>query len=279
MLASAKELLSKAKKGKYGIIAPDFLDLHSARVFVNTANELNTPILLSFAQAHKHILALEEAALIGKFMAESVDVPIALHLDHGEDFDYIKRAIRLGFNSVMIDASMHGLAENIRITKEIADYAHLKGVSIEAEIGHVGGSTESPEGVGPTDSVYTTVEEARTFVEQTQVDSLAVSIGTAHGVYKNNKNPQLNFERLKELATAIDIPLVLHGGSGTGDTNLKRCVTEGISKVNIFTEFTVAALKEIQETHPSSFVKLQQAADQGMKKVLTHYIELLSMQA
>jgi len=280
MLTRTKEILTEARKNHYGIVAPDFWDLNSARDYVRVAEELNAPILLSFAQAHKHLISLEEAAAVGKLMAESVKAPIALHLDHGEDFDYIRRAIDLGFNSVMIDASMHEFKENVRLTKEVVDYAHAKDVDVEAEIGHVGGTTESPTEMESVANVYTTAEEAAAFVEQTGADSLAVSIGTSHGVYKNNKNPELNFQRLQELAANVPVPLVLHGGSGTGDDNLKRCVREGITKVNVFTEFTTAALahaaKAVREEQLKSYMRVQQAADEGIRSVITHYINLLT---
>ena len=280
MLTRTKEILTEAKKNHYGIVAPDFWDLNSARDYVRIAEELTAPILLSFAQAHKHLISLEEAAAVGRLMAESVKAPIALHLDHGEDFDYIRRAIDLGFNSVMIDASMHEFKENVRLTKEVVDYAHAKGVDVEAEIGHVGGTTESPTEMESVANVYTTVEEAVAFVEQTGADSLAVSIGTSHDVYKNNKNPELNFQRLQELAANVPVPLVLHGGSGTGDDNLKRCVREGITKVNVFTEFTTAALahaaKAVREEQLKSYMRVQQAADEGIRSVISHYINLLT---
>lgn len=273
MLARTKDLLQKARAHHYGVIAPDFIDLHSARIFVKTAERLKTPILLSFAQAHRHLLSLEEAALIGKFWIEQVQTPISLHLDHGEDFAYIEKAIKCGFNSVMIDASMHALQDNIQITKEVVDFAHAHSVDVEAEIGHVGGATE---GGDETDSIYTSVSEAVAFVKATSVDSLAVSIGTSHGVYKNHKNPQLNFERLKELRAAVPIPLVLHGGSGTGDDNIRRAVQEGITKVNVFTEFMTSAFKTIQEEKPDRYASLQLAADKGMEKTLAHYITVVS---
>lgn len=276
MLVNSKEILQKAKNGNYGVVAPDFIDLDSARTFVQVAEKLNTPILLSFAEAHKHVITLEEAAVIGKMVAKQVNVPIALHLDHGTNINYLKDAIKLGFSSVMIDASMYDLTENIRITKEIVALAHANNVTVEAEIGHVGGNEENPSAAQAEDSIYTTVEEAREFVKHTNIDSLAVSIGTAHGVYKNNKNPVLNFERLHELATAITIPLVLHGSSGTGEENLKRCVNEGISKVNIFTDFLVSAMKEIKENPAKDYLELKKSANLGMEKMLTYYINLLS---
>ena len=275
MLVDGKSVLDAAKAGRYGIVAPDFLTLNAARVFVQTADALKTPILLSFAQGHAGLISLEEAALVGKYWAEKVATPIVLHLDHGQDFDFLRRAIELGFTSVMLDASMKEMDENIRLTTEVVAYAHTKGVSVEAEIGHVGGASEGVEGA-TSESVYTTVEEAKTFAEATAVDSLAVSIGTSHGVYKSNKAPELNFTRLRELAAAVPVPLVLHGGSGTGDENLRRAVREGIAKLNIYTDFLTGAMAEIKAAHTDSLIETQKAADEGMRRVLTHYINLIS---
>lgn len=275
MLVDGKSVLDAAKAGRYGIVAPDFLTLNAARVFVQTADALKTPILLSFAQGHAGLISLEEAALVGKYWAEKVATPIVLHLDHGQDFDFLRCAIELGFTSVMLDASMKEMDENIRLTKEVVAYAHTKGVSVEAEIGHVGGASEGVEGA-TSESVYTTVEEAKTFAEATAVDSLAVSIGTSHGVYKSNKAPELNFTRLRELAAAVPVPLVLHGGSGTGDENLRRAVREGIAKLNIYTDFLTGAMAEIKAAHTDSLIETQKAADEGMRRVLTHYINLIS---
>ena len=275
MLVDGKSVLDAAKAGRYGIVAPDFLTLNAARVFVQTADALKTPILLSFAQGHAGLISLEEAALVGKYWAEKVATPIVLHLDHGQDFDFLRRAIELGFTSVMLDASMKEMDENIRLTKEVVAYAHTKGVSVEAEIGHVGGASEGVEGA-TSESVYTTVEEAKAFAEATAVDSVAVSIGTSHGVYKSNKAPELNFTRLRELAAAVPVPLVLHGGSGTGDENLRRAVREGIAKLNIYTDFLTGAMAEIKAAHTDSLIETQKAADEGMRRVLTHYINLIS---
>lgn len=268
MLVDGKSVLDAAKAGRYGIVAPDFLTLNAARVFVQTADALKTPILLSFAQGHAGLISLEEAALVGKYWAEKVDTPIVLHLDHGQNFDFLQRAVELGFTSVMLDASMKDMDENIRLTREVVACAHAKGVSVEAEIGHVGGASEGIEGA-TTDSVYTTVEEAKTFAAATGVDSLAVSIGTSHGVYAGSRTPELNFKRLQELAAAVPVPLVLHGGSGTGDENLRRAVREGITKLNVYTDFLVGAMAEIKAAEPDSLVELQKASDEGMRKVLT----------
>lgn len=273
MLVTSKEVLEHAKKNGYAIPAPDFIDLDSAKAYVKVAEQQKKSIILSYAQAHSEILSLTEAALIGKLIAESVDIPIVLHLDHGTDAKFIKKAIDLGFTSVMIDASMDTFEENVIRTKEIVAYAHARGVSVEAEMGHVG-SGVNYENHDSCDSIYTEVIDAVKFVELTAIDSLAVSIGTAHGVYKGK--PILNFERLQELNHALNIPLVLHGGSGSGEENLHRCAMGGISKINIFTDFLIGAMKEIEQTPPKDYLELKKAANCGMENVLTHYFKVFS---
>lgn len=273
MLVTSKEVLTNAKNGEYAVPAPDFIDLDSARAYVNVAQREKKPIILSYAQAHQEMLSLEEAAVIGKEVGANASVPIVLHLDHGTDAAFIKKAIDLGFTSVMMDASMDSFDENVRKTKEVVDYAHARGVSVEAEIGHVG-SGLNYENHDECDSVYTEVADAVEFVALTNVDSLAVSIGTAHGVYKGT--PVLSFDRLHELRDALQIPLVLHGGSGSGDENLHRCAIEGISKINIFTDFMIGAMKEIQTRNPKDYFELKKAANKGMEDVLTHYFKVFS---
>lgn len=271
MLVTSTNLFQKAQKNSYAIPATNFIDLDSARTFVNTAEKLRKPLILPFAQAHAEVLPLEEAALIGKYFAEKSKMPVVLHLDHGEDIDFIERAIQLGFTSVMIDASQEKLDENIRKTREVVNLARLNGVVVEAEIGHVG-SGINYENHDHTDSIYTEVEDAVHFVESTKVDSLAVSIGTAHGIYKGE--PHINFERLDEITAALQIPLVLHGGSSSGDENLARCAKSGICKINIFTDFISGALKTIEEERPEDYLSLKQLSNQAMEKVLTHYFDL-----
>lgn len=270
MLVNGKKVLADAKAGKYGVPAPDYLDLDSARVFVRTAEELGKPVILSYPQLEDATFPLEEAAAVGKLMAERVKVPVVLHLDHGEDFDFLRRSIDLGFTSVMIDASSDSFEENVRKTKEVVAYARQHNVTVEAEIGHVGHG-ENLTAIEENESVYTTVEEAKKFAELTGVDSLAVSIGTVHGIYKNLATPQLNFQRLAEIAAAVPVPLVLHGGSGTGDDNLARCCREGICKVNIFTDFLTGAMKRIQAEAPKGYPALKECANAAMAEVLRHY--------
>ena len=187
---------------------------------------------------HLEHLALDEAAELGRFYAERADAPVALHLDHGVTFSVIEKAVARGFTSVMIDASKEDLPENIRRTREVVELAHAHGVTVEAEIGHVGTEEEGNDHA-LSENVYTEVVAAKELVRATGVDSLAVSIGTKHGAYKGE--PHINFERLAELNDALGIPLVLHGGSGSGDENLARCAQGGVAKVNLYTDFIVAA--------------------------------------
>ena len=269
MLVTTKELFKKAQEGKFAIPAPNFIDLESLRWHVETAERHNLPLILALAEAHiGENITLEDAALVGKKYAEEAKVPVVLHLDHGTTPEVIKKAIDLGFSSVMIDASQDTFEENVRKTKEIIDYAHPKGVVVEAEIGHVGAG-ENYENHETSDSQYTTVEEAKKFAEETGVDSLAISIGTAHGMYKGI--PEINFDRLKEIAAAVDTPLVLHGGSSSGDENLNRCATNGITKINIFSDLLVAAKEEIDNNKPETYLDVKALSKQGMQKCLEHY--------
>lgn len=269
MLVTSKELFKKAQEGKFAIPAPNFIDLESLRWHVETAERHNLPLILALAEAHiGENITLEDAALVGKKYAEEAKVPVVLHLDHGTTPEVIKKAIDLAFSSVMIDASQDTFEENVRKTKDIIDYAHPKGVVVEAEIGHVGAG-ENYENHETSDSQYTTVEEAKKFAEETGVDSLAISIGTAHGMYKGI--PEINFDRLKEIAAAVDTPLVLHGGSSSGDENLNRCATNGITKINIFSDLLVAAKEEIDNNKPETYLDVKALSKQGMQKCLEHY--------
>ncbi len=271
MLVNSKKALETAKKEKFAIPSTNFIDNNSARVYVNTAEEKNLPLILSYAQSHADILSLEEATTFGKYLAEESKAPVILHLDHGQDKETVYKAIDLGFSSVMIDASEKPFEENITITKEIVDYAHKHNITVEAELGHVGANDKS-EASQITDSIYTETKDVKEFAEITGVDSLAISIGTAHGLYKGE--PKINFERLKEIDELVDIPLVLHGGSSSGDENLNKCARNGISKINIYTDFVTAAYNTIKEGSFKNYIEMKYAADKAMKKVLEHYYEV-----
>lgn len=268
MLVNGKKLLREAREKRYAIPAANFIDMESARAYVEAAEELSMPLILAYAQAHQSFLSLEEAALIGKYYANQAKVPVVLHLDHATDMDFIQRAIKLGFTSVMIDASTYSLEKNKEITREVVAYAHCFDVTVEAELGHVGSKDD--------EDIYTSVEELEEFLEGTSVDTLAVSIGTAHGVY--TREVHLDFERLKELRAHTVIPLVLHGGSSSEDENLQRCALLGIAKINIFTDFMLAGGRAIHETDSEYYMDLKTSAGEAMKKVLKHYYKVFLTQ-
>ncbi|WP_373712557.1 ketose-bisphosphate aldolase [Streptococcus sp.] len=276
MKVSSKHLYQVAKSEGFAIPHANFIDSDSARAYVTVAQRRGLPLLLAYAQSHESILSLEEAAAIGNYYADAVDVPVVLHLDHGADFEFIKKAIDLGFTSVMIDASQESFEDNVALTKQVVDYAHERGIVVEAELGHVG-ANDTSEADEITDSVYTEVADVQAFVAATQVDSLAVSIGTAHGVYKGT--PKINFDRLHEIASLTDVPLVLHGGSSSGDENLGRCAREGITKINIYTDFIVAALAATKACETDDYIVSRRAAERAMEDVLDHYFDVFGTQA
>lgn len=267
MLVTTSEMFKQAEMGGYAVPSANFLDYRMASAFVKKAESLNMPLILSFAQVHTSVLPLEDAAAIGLHLARNATVPVALHLDHGEDEQTIEKAIMLGFTSVMIDASTCEFNENIAITKRVVDLAHSHGVVVEAELGHVG-SGESLEAQEESDSIYTDPKQADLFCKKTGIDSLAISIGTAHGHYKGV--PKINFERLEEVKKETRTPLVLHGGSSSGDENLHRCAKNGICKINIFTDFITAAHNVIYEEKFDDMMVLNQAVSETYEETLGH---------
>lgn len=268
MLVNSKELFKKAQAGNYAIPLANVLDVESIKYHIQVAEELGLPLIVGVAEAHLgDNLTLEDAALIGKKYAEEASVPIVLHLDHGMSIETCKKAIDLGFTSVMIDASMKSFEENVETTKVVVEYAKANDVSVEAEIGHVASNFD----VNDTDAQYTSAEEAKKFAMESGCDSLAISIGTAHGVYKAKAIPEISFKRLHEIHTATDVPLVLHGGSGSGDDNLKKCAQEGISKVNIYTDLYLAAMESVKKSDAQDYLALRTALKTGIQDCLKHY--------
>ncbi len=276
MLVTTKEMFERSRERGYAIVAPDFWDSNSCRTYVETAEELGVPVILSFAQAHSDMLSIEEALAMAKYYGEKASIPVAIHLDHGLDVETVKRAVDLGYTSVMIDASAQPYEVNVARTREVCEYAHAHGVVVEAELGHVGSgdviTSENAEALKDDKNIYTEVEMAKNFVNETGVDSLAVSIGTSHGLYKGT--PVIDFDRLHELREALPIPLVLHGGSGSGDENLERCATEGISKINVFTDFTVAAINATKDEDYVNWYKLIKDANKAISEKLKFYFRL-----
>lgn len=233
MLVTGKQILQHADEHGYAVGAFNVNNMEIIQAIAQAADELRAPVILQASQGAIKYAGIEYITSLVKTTAQQIDVPIALHLDHGTDFNEIMSCIRNGFTSVMIDASKHELEENIRLTKEIVKIAHAVGVSVEAELGKIGG-TEDQIVVSEAEATYTDPEEARIFVEETGVDSLAIAVGTAHGVYKGE--PKVDIERIKEIDRVVSVPLVLHGSSGVPYDTLEKAVGAGIRKINIDTD-------------------------------------------
>lgn len=242
MLVNLNEVLKKAQKEKYAVGLFNTTDTDMLQAVIEAAEESNSPVILGTAEV---LLPYGELKLIAPSViaaAKRASVPVVVHYDHGLTFERCLEALQLGFSSVMFDGSAKAYGQNIEETKEIVKIAHAFGASVEGEIGHVG---EAAQGDESLENMYTTIAEAKEYLENTGVDALAVAIGSAHGVYK--KKPKLNIERLKEIADAVSVPLVLHGGSGLSDDDFKNTIREGIAKVNIFTDLCLAGERAMKD--------------------------------
>ena len=245
MLTTLKDVLTKARAGRYAVPAFDCIEDVMVRAILETAEAAAAPVIMMCLD-----MDLESDGGNGwvylpgliKAVAGHHDIPIVLHLDHATELDKIKKAVDCGFTSVMIDGSRLPFAENVRVTKATVDIAGPHGISVEAELGHVGGM--DLEDKDCADSVLTEPEEVVRFVAETGVDALAVSIGTAHGVYRSE--PVLNIERLAELDAASPVPLVLHGSSGTPEGQIRDAIRHGICKMNIYADERLAMFRGVQ---------------------------------
>ncbi len=237
MLVTLADILAEAERGKYGVGLFNMLNLEMARGIIEAAEEERSPLILGVAEVHLPLVPFEYAALIMNDIAKKATVPVCLHFDHGVDYNKIKAAVDAGFSSVMYDGSSLPYEENIKNTLAVSKMAHAKGVSVEAELGHVGGA-EGGEDDG-VEEMYTKVEQVNDFIDRAEIDALAVAIGTAHGPYK--KKPVLDINRLAEIYKVSSKPLVLHGGSGLSPEQFRATIDNGIRKVNICTEMCVAA--------------------------------------
>lgn len=255
MLIAMAEILKDAKKRNYGVAAPNIFNKETIEAAYEAADELNAPIILDFA-------GLKDLGIISEisrfYERKYPHVSAALNLDHGGSYEEIIMAIRSGFTSVMIDRSMLPYNQNVEQVKEIVKIAKNADVSVEAELGHVGMGYEYES---TRDSGLTKSEEAINYVKETGIDCLAVAVGTSHGTYSGV--PHLEFELLEKLHHLVEIPLVLHGGSGTGDDNLKKAVKIGIQKVNLFTDLSNAGLKVLRNYLTLDRTKIEHDKESG----------------
>ena len=271
MLVTMAEILKRAKQGGYGVTAPNVQSEDTVRAVIRVAENMNAPMIVDVNTfVHPDIPWLIHMT---RELASVSRVPIAINLDHGRSYEDIMIGLRSGFTSIMVDRSSMPYEDNVRETKEVVKMCHTLGISVEAELGHVGqGMNYEVDGVRD----LTEPEDAARFIRETGVDCLAVAIGTAHGRYKGK--PHIDFERLEKIVEACgDTPLVLHGGSGTGDENLAKAVRNGIQKVNLATELVVAgkeALEEFFKDPNFDKWKLIPAFIKGYEDRLTHYVKL-----
>lgn len=278
MLVSLKELMKAASEGGYAMGAFNVSNLESLMAIMEAAEETGHGVILNYAEVHAPFLSMEQAAVIMLDAARNASVPVCVHLDHGSSMEACIRAIRLGFTSVMLDASAEDYETNVRATDQIVRLAHSVGVTVEAELGHIFSSNmglaESPEEAETLDSyesaddVYTDPATAKDFVERTEVDVLAIAFGTTHGIY--TKKPVLDLDRITKIRQAIDIPFVMHGGSGLSKEEFQTAIQNGIRKINYYTYMTLAGGKAVKEAMD------QKGADEN---VFFHDIPMIAVRA
>jgi fructose-bisphosphate aldolase class II len=277
MLTTGKAILDVANEHSFAVPAFNISDWAMFQGIVEISEETNAPLIVAIHPDEvKHVGREMITGIVAR--AHRSTVPIAIHWDHGADFAQMLEAFQYGFTSVMIDGSLKPFEENIAVTKQVTDAAHVLGVSVEGELGTIGGNDSYAE-AGAAEIIYTDPDDAVTFVERTGVDSLAIAIGTFHGFYPKHLKPELKLDLLKEIKSRVRIPLVLHGGSGNPDDEIREAARIGINKINISTDIKVAyhdRMREVLGTdsklrEPNA---IQPACIAAMKVVAAQKIEL-----
>ncbi len=280
MLVNMNEVLRPAKANKYAVGLFNAVNLELARGIINAAESTRSPVIMGTAEVLLPYGPLEEVSYYLIPMAKKASVPVVVHLDHGLSRGLCIKALELGFSSIMYDCSTDSYEDNVRKVKEMAEIAHSYGATIEGELGHVGdneGSAEGSDHLADPSKYFTDPKLAKDFVEKTGVDALAIAVGNAHGAYK--LPPKLDFERIRTIANTVDVPLVLHGGSGLTDNDFRQAIKEGISKVNIFTDINVAAVEaEFKKfsTMDKGIIDLIPAAVEAVKQESMKKMKLFS---
>ena len=271
MIVNFSELLREAQRGRYAVGSFNVYNYETIRGVVEAARELGYGTIVAFGEAYLPNMEMDEVAALVRSMAGRVEVALVLHLDHCKSFDNVVKALRAGFTSVMFDGSSLPFEENIRKTAQVVAMAHAVGVSVEAELGALAGGEFSNEEAG--EEIYTNPAQAAEFVAKTGIDALAVSIGTVHGMYKGT--PRIDVGVLKKIAACVEIPLVLHGGSGTPEEVVRECIRNGIAKINVNTEisyYTVEQVKALLQSGKSPHLSQVALKEIGwVKQVVTKY--------
>ena len=277
MIVNAKKMLEDAKVNKYAVPHFNINNLEWTRYILEECNRLKSPVILGVSEgAIRYMGGYKVVANLVKNLDEelNIQIPVAIHLDHGSSVESCKKAVDAGFTSVMIDASKYSLEENIDMTKQVVEYARIKNITIEAEIGHIGGSEDNMS----SEIAYAKVDDALSLYNETKIDFLAPALGSVHGLYKGE--PCLDFDKMKEISEKTNIPLVLHGGTGIDDEKLKKAIASGICKVNINTELQIAWTKAVRKFlseytkayDPRTVIKY---GEQSMKQAIEHKVNVL----
>lgn len=269
-LVSMKEMLIKAREGHYAVGQFNINNLEWTEAILDEAQALNTPVILGVSEGAAKYMGgwLVVSAMVKAYIkSKNITIPVALHVDHGSSFEVVKAAIDAGFSSVMIDASHFPFEENIEITKKVVEYAHAKGVSVEAELGRVGGQEDHVV----AETMYADPEECRVLVEKTGIDCLAPALGSVHGPYHGE--PKLGFDEMAYINKLLKMPLVLHGGSGIPDDQLRKAIDRGTAKINVNTESQqawTAIVREVLEKDKNVYDprKIIGPGKEGIKNVV-----------
>ena len=274
MLVNMKEILGKAKDGKYGVGFFNAVNVEMARAIIETAEELNAPVIVGTAEILLPAMSLERVSEYLIPMAEKAKVPVCVHYDHGLTFEKCMEAIKLGFTSIMYDCSTSDYETNVEKVAEMTKICHAMGITVEGELGHVGDNAGEGKLENPSD-YFTDPDTAVDFVKRTGVDVLAVAVGNAHGDYAFP--PKLDFERIDTISNMTGTPLVLHGGSGLSDDDFRQAVSLGVCKVNIFTDIDKAGKAGIEKglaAGAKSMMNLIPYEIEAMKEVVREKINL-----
>ncbi len=269
-LVSMKEMLIKAREGHYAVGQFNINNLEWTEAILDEAQALNTPVILGVSEGAAKYMGgwLVVSAMVKAYIkSKNITIPVALHVDHGSSFEVVKAAIDAGFSSVMIDASHFPFEENIEITKKVVEYAHARGVSVEAELGRVGGQEDHVV----AETMYADPEECRVLVEKTGIDCLAPALGSVHGPYHGE--PKLGFDEMAYINNLLKMPLVLHGGSGIPDDQLRKAIDRGTAKINVNTESQqawTAIVREVLEKDKNVYDprKIIGPGKEGIKNVV-----------
>jgi fructose-bisphosphate aldolase class II len=277
MIANLNDVLYQALDNKYAVGAFNVYNYETIKAVIEAIRENKTPAIIAFGEKYLANMELKEVANLVRTMTLDLDLPVVLHLDHTKDIDAIKKAIDSGFTSVMYDGSHLSFEENLENTKKVVEYAHRANVTVEAELGSIALGSHSNEDEGVT--AYTDPSQAKEFVEKTNVDCLAVSIGTVHGMYKGE--PNISVDRLKEIKALVNIPLVLHGGSGTPKATVHECIKNGIAKINVNTEISRQVVSLFNDTITKKpevhFSQLSVKAVKVAKETIIEHMEMFKV--